>query len=451
MNFALRLLWGSGLRSRIIRTTALVSALAMGAMIGTVVLALNAATSSNVRSTLSGRLDTTRSAVATRKTDPAKALETSVDSIEESTWLFDSSGTLLEGPKAGLNVRVFVSRLGTVTKKTLVTRHERVYLAAPIKIRGGPSPGPGVLIVSESLEPYESTRTELLVGLVALGLLVTAGASAIAAWTMSRTLAPVEAMAGLAEDWSERELDARFDDRGSEDEIAHLGLTLNVLLDRVAGALRGEQRLTSELAHELRTPLTGIRGEAELMQMSEVDPATSERLGRIVSLVDQMSTTITTLLAIARGEQEQSFSRATVDAVVSASLASIPRGAGGVEILRAGEFAGDLRISAATETAARALAPLVENAVQYAAGVVTLSVTRTARSVGIVVSDDGPGLTLDGGDPDRLFEAGNRSQDSAGAGLGLALARRVARTLGGDVTVTSSRSPTSFTLTLPRP
>lgn len=52
---------------------------------------------------------------------------------------------------------------------------------------------------------------------------------------------------------------------------------------------------------------------------------------------------------------------------------------------------------------------------------------------------------------ESLFEAGARAAESTGAGLGLALARRVARTLGGDVTVTSSREPTSLTLTLPRP
>ena len=126
--------------------------------------------------------------------------------------------------------------------------------------------------MAQSLEPYEDTRTEILVGLVALALLVTAGATGIAAWTMHRTLAPVESMASLAEDWSETDLDERFDGLGSQNEIAHLGHTLNLLLDRVAGALRGEQRLTSELAHELRTPLTGIRGEVELALMTERRP-----------------------------------------------------------------------------------------------------------------------------------------------------------------------------------
>lgn len=423
----------------------------MGAMIGTVVLSLNAATRSNIDATLTDRFLATRSAVESGKFDPNQALESSVDSIEDSTWLFDSGGALLEGPKAGRRVRAVVDRLSKVTKRTSVTRHERVYLAAPVTVRGGSTPGPGVLIVSESLKPYESSRSEILVGLIALGLLVTVGTTAIAAWTMSRTLAPVEAMAGLAEDWSERELDARFDDRGSENEIAHLGQTLNVLLDRVAGALRGEQRLTSELAHELRTPLSGIRGEAELALMSSVEPNTRERLDRVVSLVDQMSTTITTLLAIARGEEQQISTRTLVDDIISATLASTAPGGPEIEIRGPSDAPERVRVNATTEGAVRALSPLFANAMQHASGHVTVSVKEASRTVDITVSDDGPGLPADGSDPEWLFAAGARAPDSTGAGLGLALARRVARTLGGDVTVTCVRAPTSFTLTLPRP
>ncbi len=447
-----RFLFGRGLRSRIIWTTALVSGLAMGAMIGTVVLSLNGATRSNVDATLTDRLSTTRSAVENAKYSPAQALESPVDSIEDSTWLYDGAGRLVEGPEnAGRLVREVAARLGSESKRTTTTQHERAYLAAPVTIRGGTAPGPGVLVVSESLKPYESNRTQILIGLITLGLVVTAGATGIAAWTMARTLAQVEAMAALAEDWSERELDARFDDRGSETEIAYLGRTMNVLLDRVAGALRGEQRLTSELAHELRTPLTGIRGEAELALMTSADPGTRERLDRVVRLVDQMSTTITTLLAIARGEKPLTSTRTSVDDVVLATLASTRSSTGSIAVRTEGLPTQELRVSSATESATRALSPLVENALQHAAAQVTVSVREIGRAVGITVSDDGPGLPLDGVDLEALFEAGVRAPESTGAGLGLALARRVARTLGGDVTVTSTREPTSFTLTLPRP
>jgi two-component system OmpR family sensor kinase len=437
-----------GLRSRIMWTTALISALAMAAMIGTVILVLNAVTRNDVESTLEDRLVVIASGIESDQQGPERALESPVDSIEDGTWLFDDSGTQIEGPKAGTRVQALADSFADVTRKTTTTRRERVYVAAPVTIRGGPASGRGVLVVSQSLEPYQNTRTEVLVGLIALGLLVTAGTTAIAAWTMSRTLTPVQAMADLAEDWSERELDARFDDFGSENEIAHLGRTLNVLLDRVAGALRGEQRLTSELAHELRTPLSGIRGEAELLLMSKPDPITRGRLERLVASVDQMSTTITTLLAIARGE-DQPVSRTTVQAVIAATLDR--RGAHDIVIRGDTDVPEDVRVNATTESAVRALSPLVQNAQQHASSHIHVAVTQSARAVDITVSDDGPGLLLEDGDPEALFAAGARGPDSPGAGLGLALARRIARSLGGEVSVTSARAPTSFTLTLPKP
>lgn len=433
-----------GLRARIIWTTALVSGIAMAAMIGTVVLALNTLTHKSIDSTLHARLSVLSSGISSSSAGPTRALETPDDSIDDTTWLFDARGEQIDGPHVGDQVQESAQRLARVTRRTGLERRDRVYLAAPVSIHG-PHAGAGVLVVSASLKPYEATRTEILFGLVLLGLLVTAGATGIAAWTVGRTLVPVESMARRAEDWSEHDLDARFDDTAADDEIAHLGHTLNVLLDRVAGALRSEQRLTSELAHELRTPLTAIRGEAELGHMvAGADPETAQRFDRVVSLSDRMTTTINTLLAIARGNNPMG-TRASVGDIVAATMESRPQAAKDIVV---GDVPDGALVAATREIAVRALSPLVDNAVRHAATCVTLSTTVADRSVAITVSDDGPGLVDT--DPELLFGAGTRSAGSPGAGLGLALARRVAHALGGEVEVTSPAAPTSFTLTLPR-
>lgn len=431
------------LRSRIIWTTALVSGIAMAAMIGTVLLALTTITRNSVDSTLEDRLSVISSGIESNADGPTQALETPDDAIDDTTWLFDSRGAQLDGPRADKRLQAAADSLANVTQRTNLERGERVYLAAPVSIRG-PHASRGVLVVSASLDPYETTRIEIVIGLVVLGLVVTAGATGIAAWTVGRTLAPVESMAVRAEDWSEHALDARFDDTAADDEIAHLGRTLNVLLDRVAGALRSEQRLTSELAHELRTPLTAIRGEAELGLMTSTDADTSGRLERVVSLTDRMSTTIHTLLAVARGHA-QAGTHALVSEVVAATLESWPEPSKGIVVA---QMPDEVRVAATTEIAVRALSPLVDNAVRHAATRVTVSADVAGRSVAITVSDDGEGLA--GGDPDLLFGTGAREVESDGAGLGLPLSRRVAHTLGGEVEVTSASRPTSFTLTLPR-
>jgi signal transduction histidine kinase len=435
---------GRPLRTRIVATTALVSALAMAAMIGAVVLVMNAVAHNSVDSSLNDRWTVISSGIRNSSEGPAKALDTPDDSIDDTTWLYGPDGTILFGPDAKARTQAVADSLGAVRTRTRIQRHERIYLAAPVRI-GGPHPESGVLVVSRSLAPFEGTRDAVLIGLVLLGLLVTAGATGIAAWTVGRALAPVEAMAALADDWSERALNARFDDPGTGDEIAHLSRTLNRLLDRVAGALRNEQLLTAELAHELRTPLTGIRGEAELALMKGHDGPQVEHLREVIAGVDRMGTTITALLEIAR-EGHTVGTRTTVDDVVRAVLEAHV-GADGRLREEIGDADRTVGLAATTDLAARAMSPLVDNALRHARSCVTVTASVSPRTASLHVSDDGAGLV---GDPERVFGAGTRDETSPGAGLGLALARRVASTLGGRVEVTSTAGPTTFTLTLPR-
>jgi two-component system OmpR family sensor kinase len=149
---------GRRLRSRIIWTTALASMLAMGAMIGTAILALNAVTRSNVDSTLRERFALDSSNIRDDPRGPQVALDTPIDSVEESTWLFDSSGARILGPRAGRRVQEVVADLSGVSRRTSLTRHERAYLAGPVTINGSDR-SPGVLVVSQSLNPYEDTST----------------------------------------------------------------------------------------------------------------------------------------------------------------------------------------------------------------------------------------------------------------------------------------------------
>ena len=430
---------GRTLRARIVWTTAIVSAIAVTAMIGTVLLVLNASATNSINTTLHDRLAVVMASLTTTPSGSLTELETPNDEIDDTTWIFDAKGNQVDAPRAGAQVQAKVETLAKVRKRVKEESHDRVYLAAPVRDQSGNVAA--VVVVTESQAPYETTRITVLAVLGALGLAVTGGAAAIAAWTVRRTLVPVESMAKRAEDWSEHDLDARFDDTGTEDEFAVLGRTLNLLLDRVAGALRNEQQLTAELAHELRTPLTAIRGEAELAMMGQPDAASAERFARVVALSDRMSSTISSLLAIARGSAG-SATRTTVSSLVTSALDDRPPHP--AIAVSADQISGD-EISAPLDLALRALSPLVDNAFRHARTTVAFTVATHARSVDITVSDDGDGVA----EAESLF-TGQRGAVGAGTGLGLALSRRVARSLGGDVHLTSPAAPTSFTLTLPR-
>ena len=186
----------------------------------------------------------------------------------------------------------------------------------------------------------------------------------------------------------------------------------------------------------MRRAIAGLLG-ALLMTAGAVDAATVQMFTELITATEGQTVAVrVTRLGTAAGP-------VTVDWSIADDLVA------GVDY--GGPTSGTLSWTATDLTPRVISIPLIENAVQHAVEQVTITVGDSPRAVGITISDDGPGLPSDGGDPELLFAAGARAADSTGAGLGLALARRVARTLGGDVTVTSERNPTSFTLTLPRP
>ncbi len=437
---------GRTLQSRIVWTTTVGTALAMLAMLGVVFWVLTSLAKDDAERRIADQAAAVATTIRVAADGTVTAPVTPDRDIDATTWVYDTEGRLLVGPVVRRRTQEVVESLSGVEERTRVERHERVFLALPVQVGGRPS---AVVVVAASLEPYESTRTVVLVGLVGVGALVTAGAAAVSRWAVRRTLAPVGSMASRADDWSEHALDTRFDVTGSQDEFAHLGRTLNVLLDRVAGALRSEQRLTAELAHELRTPLTAIRGEAELARMRPLPPEVDERMERVVERVDRMSETIASLLAVARGE-EQPTSRTSVRDVVGALRTAVsPRPGVTLDLPEEGaQTLDDVALAAPVGLAVRAVVPVLENAVRHAASRVTVTVVTGERVVDLVVDDDGPGLA--GADLDALFESGTREPGSGGAGLGLALARRVAETVGGTVTVTSASGPTRFVVSLPR-
>lgn len=315
----------------------------------------------------------------------------------------------------------------------------------------------GVVVVTTQMDPYEQTERYALLVTVGAGVVLVVGTLAVATWVSRRMLRPVAEMARTAEEWSERDLSRRFGLGPPTNELTRLAETLDNLLDKVANAIRAEQRLTAELAHELRTPLAAIQGNAELLELrGQLDPASREDLQEIVDACRRMTETITTLLELARSSAPDSVGdRARIEELIDrvrAHAAAHPDLATELAVDVRGTEAGtrDLAVHAPIGLVLRALSPVVDNAARMASRV-RLVVEPTDRTVRLHVDDDGPGV-----DPelaDRVFEPGTGSGGS-GAGLGLALSRRVARSLGGDVALAHLDDPdgyrTRFTVELPR-
>lgn len=306
----------------------------------------------------------------------------------------------------------------------------------------------GVVVVTERLQPYEQSETYALLASLVLGLLVTAAAGLMARWVTHKALAPVAVMAARASDWSEHDLARRFELGEPNNEITALGSTLNQLLERVSMAIRAEQRLTAELAHELRTPLTSIQGAADLALLrGGLSPEARKDLEQVAASSRTMGNTITALLDLARGGSGSTGNSTSMLADVLRVVTDQQSGR-----LVGVDLAGNdrVRLAAPLDQAARALLPVVENAKRHARSTVMISCQVDVSHLDIFVDDDGPGLAQ--GASGDLFAPGTTGRDD-GTGLGLGIARRTARSLGGDIMIADR--PTGapgarFVIRLPR-
>jgi signal transduction histidine kinase len=310
----------------------------------------------------------------------------------------------------------------------------RLY-AAPITFGGRQV---GTAVAAQSLAAYDRTSDLALLGSLALGLVLLAAVGVLTWITVGRALDPVREMTHSAADWSEHDLAQRFGATPRPGELGELARTFDALLDRVAASLRHEQRLSAELSHELRTPLARIVAEVELLQRRERSPEDRrEGYGLIARSAEQMSGILETLMAAARAEAQIGADRSEIGDVLARVAGTWS------PALAAHDIELEVRPPQAPTTAGvdavvveRIVAPLLDNAGRYARSRVVLSARPTDGGVLLTVADDGPGVPA--AERDAIFEPGARAglaNGHGGAGLGLPLARRLAKAIGGDVTL----------------
>ena len=410
------------LRAQLVAITALLATAVAIGLVVVVQVALAGAADRETHRVLSDRSNALVASIRTASS--GESITVPRAQLDPGVAVYDAQGRQLAGSVPPSMLQEFDS-LSHATRPRVVEGGEHFAIKAkPFTTTAGTA---GVVVITERLAPYErNEQAALVVSLVAGALLVLMAAGS-AAWISKRVLSPVEYMARTADEWSAHDLERRFDLGPPSNEIRALGNTFDGLLDKVAGVIRAEQRLTSELAHELRTPLTAINGTVDLLSMrTDLDAEAREDLALIKNATVSMSHTITVLLDLARRDSHAMHVDRTSLAELSAALEALPLAAGLLSV----DLPGQLSIEVPRALAVRAIAPVVDNAVALSTHVRVTGRSR-GREVDLLVADDGPGVRSEW--VDALFEPG--WSGSGGSGLGLSLARRVARSGGGDVTL----------------
>ena len=216
----------------------------------------------------------------------------------------------------------------------------------------------------------------------------------------------------------------------------------NDMQERLSRFVLDRTKMLAALGHDLRTPITTLRLRAEFIEEDEVRQ-------KILQTLDEMLEMAEATLSFAREEAAQEKTRLVdVGALISTVCADLADTGFPVECADTGSFTIRCRPSGLK----RALRNILENAMAYGRRA-RVFVEHRRGDVAIMVDDDGPGIPK--GDMERVFGPfvrleNSRNMDTGGVGLGLAIARSIVRSHGGDIALQNrAEGGLRVTITLP--
>ncbi|PPF31403.1 sensor histidine kinase [Rathayibacter sp. AY1A2] len=283
------------------------------------------------------------------------------------------------------------------------------------------------------------------------------------------TLRPLERMTDVARDIAHGDRGRRLRPSRPRTELGRTATAFDEMLDDLeqaersalaaeATALAAEQRMrafVSDAAHELRTPVAGIQAAADALVRGDGGEQERERLSvHVVRESLRAGRLIQDMLLMARLDEGLALESRPLDPAGVAEAAierqELRRPGLAIELHRPAE---PLLVSADADRLAQVLGNLLENGARFARSRIDVAVEAAADSVTITVDDDGPGIAE--ADRERVFDRLVRLDDArnradGGSGLGLPIARGLARALGGDLVAEARPVGARFRVTLPR-
>jgi heavy metal sensor kinase len=281
---------------------------------------------------------------------------------------------------------------------------------------------------------------------------------ALGSWLVSsRALRSVEHLAHAAERVTASSLDERIPAEGADTEFRRLITVFNGMLDRLERSFSQASRFSADAAHELRTPLTILQGSIE--QALQEAPAGSDQqrvYNNLLEEVQGLKEIVRKLLLLSladAGKLELRPAPLNLSQAAEGVCEDLEALAPHLTVRR--ELQPALWVEADADLMAQALRNLATNAVKYnrEGGWIEVRLTHDESAALLAVANTGDGIPP--ADRDRVFERfyradPSRSRKVDGVGLGLSLAREIARAHGGDLRLEESgEDRTAFEMTLP--
>ena len=275
-----------------------------------------------------------------------------------------------------------------------------------------------------------------------------------ARWLAARALAPIGELTAAAERVTAERLGEHLPVPPTGDELARLATVLNATFDRLAAAFAQASRFSADASHELKTPLAIAR--AALEQQLAAPAPDQENTATALEQIRRITRITQTLLLLSRadgGQLDLRPAEGDLAALVRACAEDAETAAEPRRIALLTEVPASQAARFDTGRTTLVLQNLLENAVKYNhdRGHITVALKPHNGTVAVEIANTGPGIPAE--HRPRLFARFFRAGATAeipGHGLGLSLARELARAQGGDVILgTADEVWTAFVFTVP--
>ena len=309
--------------------------------------------------------------------------------------------------------------------------------------------------ILEAPENPQLLTNLMLIALIVMPLLIVL--AALGGYLIARrAFRPLDQITSTAAAINEAsDLSRRVDIPPGHNEFSRLARTFNQMFAHLERLFDAEQQFTADASHELRTPVSVIKSACEYAEKyGETPEEQRETLAMIHRQADKMADLIGQLLSITRldqGTDAAQLQRLDLSGLVQTVCREQPCPA---DRLRA-EVEPGITVQGDSALLTRLLQNLIDNAFKYGRpeGHVWVTLRREQGEVRLTVRDDGIGIPKDAQEKvwQRFYQVDpSRSGERGGAGLGLAMVRKIAQAHGGDMTLESIPDlGSTFTLHLP--
>ncbi|WP_161974684.1 ATP-binding protein [Piscinibacter terrae] len=301
---------------------------------------------------------------------------------------------------------------------------------------------PATAIIAADLEATEADLRDALRGLLVWAVPMALAITGLGAWLLSGiAMRPVNRLRDAMTQVTQKALDQRLDDKGEDREFKDMITAFNTMLARLEASFHQASRFSADAAHELKTPLTILQGRIEQALHQSGGEAVELHLAQMLDEVRRLAAITRKLLLLSQadaGKVPLHVTRVDLSQMLETMMADAHMLA--PDKLLSSDVPAGIVAPVDEQLVQQLFNNLVSNALRYSPPGGRIHVKATDSPSGTQITFTNSSRPISDADRQRFFDRfyrgdASHSREVEGSGLGLSLAREIARAHGGDLTL----------------